>query len=266
MILMPRWIALTVFVLICASILALGFYGYKVVGAASEQSAAEIELQRQQFLYISFVAVFVVVVVLVGFVGRTRHISREMDKMIEMNKHGDFSPELSMKKLGSLGKKITLLYFRLNALNEKKSLKITGLSSLVEFLVANTDLSMFITNVGGKVVHVSRPYCDKFEVTRSELLNRDVQEQVSEMEFQQIVTELDRTNTSLNRKIGERDVSLFPVNNRMNELAYIVWLFDRPRVVAEVSRRAETQVRSSRVPDLLRRMFTRPRNSVPDGE
>jgi PAS domain-containing protein len=261
MILFPKSLTIVLFVLFCVSIIALGVFGYSLLGDVGSMPAETLEVQREQFLYISLVCFSVIAVSFLFFAGRTRYISKELDKMIELNKYGDFSPELSMKKLGKIGEKITLLYFRLNALNEKKSLKISALYDLVEFLVGNTDLPMLVTDVQGKITSVSRSYTEKYEQTRTELMGRNIVQSLPDIPFQDIIIEMDKKGMSIDKELGKIPISIFPVFNYARELSYLVWIFERPRVVAEVARRTDNRVQRPKASTRLKRAFTRKRKS-----
>lgn len=257
MILFPRSLTIILFVLFCTSVVALGIFGYSLLGEVKDMPAEILKVQRERYLYISLVSLSVIVVSFSIFAGRTRHVSKELDKMIELNKYGDFSPELSMRKLGKIGEKITLLYFRLNALNEKKSLKISALYDLVEFLVGNTDLSMFVTDVQGKITSVSRSYTEKYEINRSQLMGLNITQSFPDIPFQNIIIEMDKKGSPIDKTLGKIPISIFPVFNYARELSYLVWIFEQLRAVSEVSKRTDAQGRRPKVAVRLKRVFAR---------
>ena len=251
MVLVPRWVVFLLVSLVVLSIAGIGIAAYRVLLAASNTVAAE------QLLYAAICSGGFFILALVGLIGRTRFISRELDKLIELSRKGEFNPELSMRKLGAIGEKITLLYFRLNALNEKRSLKISAFSDLVQLLMSNIDIPAFVTDVSGVVLYVSGDGAARMGVNRSEILHRNVADLLPSIKLQEIVMRLDRSNATLKFTAGEHAHSLVPVNDRMKDLSYIVWVLDSDKFLTDRTKKPETAVSSSRTAALIRRVFAR---------
>ncbi len=251
MILIRKGTALIFLLLFTASIAAIGIYGYRALDGGD---SIEFKALAERLLYMSVIGVSLVVVAFLTMAGRTLFLYRELDKMIELNKRGDFSPELSMKKLGPMGERITLLYFSLNSLNEKKTLKIGALSSLVEFLAEYAEIPLFVTDVQGRIVYVGREFVVQTEKTRSELLNRDVGEFFPDTPFRDLVLELDKQKSPIEVKERANPLTLVGIRNRMNELSYVVWIHRRGVQLPDgSSHTAQTYQK----PNRLRRLFGR---------
>ena len=227
MILIPRWVAILLLVIAVGSIVALGIAGYKHIGSSRVETQAVVKGDAETFLYAAIVAAGVLTASLIVLAGRTEYISRELDKMVTLNRHGDFSPEISMKKLGRIGEKITLLYFTLNALNEKRSLKISALSDLVQILANNVNAPILITDVTGAVIYANKRIAERLELHRSELINKNVNDLITGTSFQDVIAQLDRSNASYEFESGGVPTVVVPVDNRMNELSYVIWSFGR---------------------------------------
>ncbi|MBT3272098.1 MAG: PAS domain-containing protein [Spirochaetales bacterium] len=256
MILLPKKVAILFFLLFTFSIIALGLYGYGAIqDSGYPESGGKVEAER--FLYIAIVGCSIIIIVFLFFAGRTLHISRELDKMIDLNKRGDFSPELSMKKLGRIGEQITLLYFSLNALNEKKGLKISALSGLVELLVDNLNSPLLVTDVQGTIVYVNRLFTEKLELNRAEIMNRNIGNVLPDAPFRDTVLELDKTNTPIELTDLKTPFTLFGVQNRKNELSYVLWLVEKAALLA--SNRQPAEIAGNRQ-GLMTRMFRRNAN------
>ena len=244
MILMPKGIALTFFLLFTIFLLALGIYGYTTIAGSGENSASEIKAKSERMLFISVIAVSTVLTVFIALVGGTIRVTRELDKIIEANKYGDFSPELSMKKLGRIGERINRLYYTLNALNEKKTLKISALSELAEYLVQNVGVPLLVSDVLGTIVYVSRTYADRFESNRSEILHMNITKLYPSFQYHDAVLELDKGHSSVEWDAGGVPISLVPVQNRQNALSYVILIFDRSGFVADASRNVEIKAKN----------------------
>lgn len=245
-------------VLFTVAIVAVGVYGYVALGggatgqdagqnggeATGQQAGQEPALKTigERILYISITGAAVILLVFIIVAWRTMSLYRELDKIIELNKRGDFSPEVSMRKLGSIGEKITQLYFTLNSLNERKTLKISALSSLADFFVDNVDIPLIATDVQGHIVYVSRRYIEESESARSDIISRSVAQVFPDVPFRDSVVELDRSNTPVEVEEAEDPLTLVGIRNRKNELSYVVWLFDGSvRLPHQVSPKKKTK-------------------------
>jgi PAS domain-containing protein len=219
MILIKRGTAIFLYFLFTAVIIAIGIYAYVELGGESKAKAETI-------LYISISGAAVILVAFIVVSGRTLSLYRELDKMIELNKSRDFSPELSMKKLGSIGERITLLYFSLNALNERKTLKISALAGLADFLADNIEIPFLATDVQGFVRYVSRSFTEGAGRPRSEIIGRNVEEVFPDVPFRDSILELDKLNSPVELKESKGPLTLIGIRNRRNELSYVAWLFE----------------------------------------
>ena len=190
-----------------------------------------------------FVAVAVTLLLFLVFLWvaiRSLRLDREMDKVIELNRFQDFSPEMSMRKLGPLGKKITALYYQLNALNEKKSLKISAQSELVSFLVNNSDLPLAVTDVTGGILWVSPPFPDKVGKGKTEIVGNRIDTMLQDISIQNIIFEMGRLHGSLEKTSGKSEVTCYPMHNRANDLSYLVFVLGKKAVYTEKKRGSES--------------------------
>ena len=231
MILLPKTIIIFLFVLFCFAVLGLGIYGFRLINGVSEMPSAEIKSEGERFLFAAIACVSVIAAITLFFAGRTRHITRELDKLIEISRYNDVSPELSMKKLGKIGEQVTLLHFSLNALNERKSLKISALSHLVEFLLKNTSIPLLVTNLRGAVAYASGSFLDKQGQNRAGVIDAEIRTIYPRIPFDDIVLKLSRSNSLESVKIDRQKISYLPVKNRSGELTYIVWVFDSSEIL-----------------------------------
>jgi len=254
MILLRRNLAIFLYLLFTVAIVAIGIYAYLQFSGAAPVSAAELKAKAESILYISVSGAAVILVAFAVTAWRTLSVYRELDKLIELNKRGDFSPELSMKKLGPIGKRITLLYFSLNSQNERKTLKISALSELADFLVANIDIPLLATDVQGYIRYASRALVEQIDHPRSELISKNVEEVFPDVPFRDTVLELDRRKSSVDLEELKTPLTLAAIRDRRNELSYVVWLFGGTVHLPESSSKQEkVKGRSER----KRRVFKR---------
>ena len=88
-------------------------------------------------------------------------------------------------------------------------------------------------------------------------MGRNITQILPDIPFQDILIEMDKKGATMDTKFGKVPVSISPIRNNAQELSYLVWIFERPRVIAEVSRRNDNHTKRSRTPDRLKRVFAR---------
>jgi PAS domain-containing protein len=259
MILLRRSTAIALFILFTGAILAIGIYAYITL-------SADLKTTAETILYISLCGVALLIVAFIAVAGRTMSLFREIDRLIELNKQGDFSPELSMKKLGPIGERITLLYYSLNALNEKKTLKISALSDFADFLVENITVPLVATDVQGYIRYVSRNLTERADQPRADLISRNVEEVFPDVPFRDLILEVDKSGSPVEFNELKSPLTLIGIRNRRNELSYIIWLFEGTAHLPERMPRGErgrsrgARPRGDRLARLFRRRSARVRH------
>lgn len=259
MILVRRWVYIFLAAVVCLGILGSGILGYISIHTAAAGSAEHGRFVAEEFLFISAVAAVLLLLVFIIIIIRSIRINRELDKVIELNRFQDFSPEKSMKKLGSLGERITALYYQLNTLNEKKSLKISAQSALTGFLVGNLDLPLVICDVSGTVLWVSTKLTDKLGKTKTEVSGGTVESVFPDISLQTILFELGKTHASLDKTTGKNALTCYPIHNRLNEISYIVFVLGGKAVFPAVEKAPEPRnhAQSNRLQKTLHRLLNR---------
>ncbi len=261
MILLPRRIWIVLVIVFAAAVVGIGVFAYTSMTGSVELDRTELENRAEEILFASLVAAAILVAVVAATAGRTLYVSRELDKLIELSRIGDFSPETSVRKLGRIGEQIAMLYFRLNALNEKKSLKISAMSHLMDFLTSNIGLPLFVTDVAGIIVYVSSKYTERFDVARSEVLHTSVSALLDEGSHEEVLMTMERQNTTMERTVNGKKTSLLPISNSAKQLSYIIWVFENADFAYDLGTKQEMQRGPTRASTMLRRMFrSRARN------
>ncbi len=256
MVLVQRRALIVVFLLSLAALLLLAVQGYLWLRTAAARPPELLKYRAETVLYLGIVLASVVVAVFLILLWRSRNVSRELDKLIELTRSGYSSSEEGLKKLGPLGRKIRLLYFNLNELNERKSLKISSLSGLLSFVLANTEIALVILDLSGRVEEASRGYLDRRELGRTQLLRKHISEIEPEVRFAEVVSRLEREHAHIVE--GEKEkLAFYPVFNRNNELANVVCVPARTAIHTEAGRGTEARPRAlSRVGQVMRRYLS----------
>ncbi|HUZ17889.1 MAG TPA: hypothetical protein VMV68_05845 [Spirochaetia bacterium] len=212
---------LALMTLVCGATLFIGIFGYfSTVGSGG--GAAERTFQAQQVLYVSLLVLIAEIFASVQVFRRSRDLIRELDKIIELSKHSGFSPTGNVRRLGPIGARIDLLYHSLSSLNDKKTLKISALSGLVEFLCDNIALPLVVTTVTGTIVHASRSLAERVKFSQAELMERPIEEILHGIAFAEVAAEIDKSHSPIDREIDKNMLTFYPIRNRDANLAYVV--------------------------------------------
>jgi PAS domain-containing protein len=227
--------------------------------------AAELKIQGENLLYLAIVFAASVAVFVLALVVRSRNITRQLDKVIDIARYGSFSFEESLRRLGPLGDKIQGLNMRLADLNEKKSLRISSMAAINAFLMNNIRLSVLVTDITGKVTAVSPRAVEKLGQERATIIGRFIKEVIPEVDFQHVVSRLEKEHVEL-REEGEREpVTYYPVLNRSNEVSNVICVVGKEEVVSAAATRTEERPRAagvSRVASFVRKALRAPGRST----
>lgn len=236
MILIGRRAFIIVGLVTLAATAFLGIYGYSLISGGAPDTGRN--FSAQQFLYISLLLLVVEVILFVRVMMRSRNIGRELDKLIEITRYRGLSKAQSLDRLGPIGRQIALLYDQLNSLSERKTLKISSLSELAEFLMNNLSVPALAATVDGTVVYASRALSERLKRPRNEIVDSRLDEVAPGIAVSEVVAELDRSHASIQRKSDRSALTLFPIRNTANQLAYIVCVFQGASALVEQARHA----------------------------
>ena len=224
MLLVPRFVAISIVLVAIIAILALSVGGYLI--AIGSIDAGTTKSRAETVLFVGILLSTIMFLSLIFAAGRTRRISRELDKMIAVNKYGDFSPEMSLKRFGRIGEQITLLYFRLNALSEKRSLKISALSDLVQILISNVATPLVVSGPTGEIAYANSSGGIHLGTSRSELQSSNIGDVLDWIDIHEVVARLERGRATLNLHGPVGETHVVPTYNRLQELSYLVWVLE----------------------------------------
>lgn len=241
MILIKRFLFILFAILVCGPLIAAGFYGYSLLDNAGGYTAEELKYYSEQFLFFSLVLAGALFLLFIGVFIKAIRLDRQLDKIIELNKYQDFSPKQSFENMGPLGEKLTTLYYQLNTLNERKTLKISALTALNTFLVTNSELPLLITDVGGTVIQVSTVMTEKLDKSKSEIINAHVNALFEDISIYTIVSELNKQRTSLEKQSGKHTLTCYPIHNRHNQLSYVVFILEKKAIHPGFEKKKEEQ-------------------------
>lgn len=218
---------LSLLIIALAGFSLLGIWGYwnllSTIGAEKESAV----FTAQRFLYIYILIIVLFLLLAFRLLYRSKSVIRELDKLIHFTRETTLSSGYGLKKLGVVGDRINKLYKELNLLNEKKSLKISALSDLVDLLTAQMEIPLLITDVAGRIIHVSRSYLEKNKLTRSEILGFLMEERVPEIVIPEIIFNLEKKHSFVEQEIQKGSILCYPIYDRQNNLSFILFSFEK---------------------------------------
>ena len=136
-----RTIIFLLLLLCCGAVLFFGIRDYLMIAGSASLSQEELKIRSETVLFLSIVLSVVILLVFGLILLRSRNISRELDKITEMTRYGNFSFEESLRRIGPLGDKIRQLNQRLIELNQMKTLRISSLAAINSFRFSSSDFA-----------------------------------------------------------------------------------------------------------------------------
>lgn len=229
-------------------IIGLGFRSYFVITEYNTQQDVTLKYYAENFFYLSVIFSIALLLIMVFIRYRTTSILKELDKIIELSKYGSFSNKEYLIKLGPLGDKINNLNLELSTLNEKKSLKISSLFSINNFLFENMDLNLFLTDIQGKVISCSKKFLVQHNIYKKDILDDFLNNFTIAFDLDQVIQDLENSKTYLilkaikfeikNNKF-ESDLILYPIFNYKNELSNIICILESQNLIEQLSKKAD---------------------------
>jgi len=218
--------AITIFIVILLGVLS--YWEFIRIDAGD---ALNLKFYSEHFLFMSILALLVLIAVFTLILLRSRSIFNELDKLIELSKQGSASPDDYLKRLDVLGEKILEINARLLNLNTMKSLKISALSHTTNFLLAKIQLPLLISDITGQITKVSQQLLTDFQIDPKNIVGRYIDEIMDGINFTLLTTDLKKVKnlplkTTLQLGVPDKATDcypiFYPVFNSQNELANVI--------------------------------------------
>ncbi|HDP67326.1 MAG TPA: hypothetical protein ENN20_02365 [Candidatus Marinimicrobia bacterium] len=212
----------------------IGIYGYIFFSNFRISDSLTLKYFAENFIYFVIILLVVLTGIFVATLMKSRNIYRELDKIIELSRQGKYSSGMQLKKLGRLGEKIIEINLKLNDLNEMKSLKISSLSCMLNFLLDKVDMPIFILDAQGMITKVSQYLLEQMNVAEKDIINKYAENLFDEFTFTPVLQELHKskyvmvqTPLMLDSFDDPIDVNIiiFPMTNYKNEISNCVCIF-----------------------------------------
>jgi len=197
-----------------AAVLYLAIRGYQDAYRASPT-------QAETMLFLGIVFCLLILLVFAAMLLKSFAVLRELDKLISLAQTGSFSVEESLRRLGPLGEKIRLLQGRIQELSERRSLRISSLSGILDFLLNNTEMPFLVLDLTGTIEAASRSFLERRKKKAEEVIGRHIGEMDSEVSFPEMLAGMEREHAPSGQPAKDRLV-YYPVYNKKLQLANII--------------------------------------------
>lgn len=261
MLLVNRWILIIALLLAAGMVLGFGVWKYSTVAASPEMTPEQIKLAAENFLFISLIGATVLLVFMAFLLGRSRRIGRELDKIVQLIRRGEYTPGSIFDRLGLLGDKLKQVFYQLEQLNEGKTRKISSLASTISFLLNNIRFPLLILDVTGTIEGRSRAFLTERDNGEEEISGRNVEDILKNINFQEIVTNLKESRQKMEVEADKTTVTFIPVFDRTYELSNVILVQTESEIYFEGGRSIiEKQGNISRLTTFIRRQINRRRH------
>lgn len=215
MIQVRRRLLFTLLVSCLAAVLYLAIRGYLEAYRTSRTAQAE------TMLFLGIVFCILILLVFATVLLKSFNVLRELDKLISLTQTGSGSIEESLRRLGPLGGKIRLLQGQIRDLSERRSLRISSLSGILDFLLNNSAMPLLVLNLTGTIEAASRSFLERNKKQAAELLGRHIVEVDPEVSFPKVVAGMEREHAPVGQP-GKDRLVYYPVYNKKLQLANLI--------------------------------------------
>lgn len=208
--------------------LFIGIHGYLTFSNVQTSEFLSLKYFAENFVYYIIILLIVLTIVFISTLVKSKNIFKELEKVIELSKQGKYSSGLQLKKLGRLGSKIIEINTHLNKLNEMKSLKISSMSNIVNFLLDKAETPMLLLDAQGMIIKSSRNLVEQMEINEKDLINKYAENIFDKFNYSTVLVELRKSKyitiqsplmiDSFEKPIDVNIVA-FPIMNYQNELS-----------------------------------------------
>jgi len=210
------------------TILFIGIHGYVTFSEIETGNALSLKYFAENFIYYVIVLLIILTIIFVLMLLKSKNIFKELEKVIELSRQGKYSSGTQLKKLGRLGGKIIEINTHLNSLNEMKSLKISSMSNIVNFLLDKAEIPMLLLDAQGMIIKVSQYLIEQMEIGEKDLINEYAENIFDKFNYSTVMIELQKSKyitlqsplmvESFEKPIDVNIVA-FPIMNYKNELS-----------------------------------------------
>ena len=221
MLLIRRVFLIFVLILVAGSLVFTAAFSYSMISNAGSFSAMDLKFRAEQVLFTLIILTVIIILLFLFMIFRSLRFDRELDRLIRQNQLNPSATEAGLQKLGKPGLKLSILYRQINDISRMRGNKISALNNVAEFLSQHTESDIFITDITGKIIHAGKGLLEKLELTRADAQGEKIETLLEDLNFQEIYTEIEKNNLSVETDCSGRHYRIYPVFDRKNIINYI---------------------------------------------
>ncbi|OHD15821.1 MAG: hypothetical protein A2Y34_03325 [Spirochaetes bacterium GWC1_27_15] len=227
-------------------ILIIGISGYLIMNKIDILDNLKRKFYSETLIFLTLIFLIISLIIYIVLYVKSIKVFKDIDKAIEIAKYGNYDITKSLIKLDNLGNKINELFYHLNQLNEQKTLKISSLSMLINFLLENVDISLLVVDIQGLITHCSKDFLEKFDADVSNILYNNIKT-INKLEFDEVLFELDKTREKVikeqieisfnNKKQIGVTILFLPFVNIKNQLSNVICIFEKENIFSMTTKK-----------------------------
>lgn len=218
---------LVVFLLIfTTALLGLGgFASWSILMSSSSMDPLHIKYLAEEVLFIAILCVFTNVSLFLFLLLKSFYFSKELTKQVKLSRSGNYSPDSALKKLGKTGTQIAEIFYELNVLSEKKSIKIGSLHALCTILLNENEKKMIILSSRGIIQYVGENFLTETGLQKTDCEGKLVDTVLAFPDIIEEVTKLFDSSEEICNK--EKGYVLSPVLNHKRVPVFALCVFEK---------------------------------------
>jgi hypothetical protein len=189
----------------------------------------DVKYEMENFIYASIVLILIVFFFLLNFIRMSNNILKRLDKMIELSAYGKYDVGGHLNQMGRLGERVKYLVFHLDRLNNMKSLKISSLSRMNDFLIQNSGEAVFLMDRYGYVMDCSPKLAEDIGVEKPDIAGKNVNDILEGVHFEDLFSELEKRRKALDKeeitikaadKTKKCKITFYPIINANEDVSH----------------------------------------------
>ena len=205
----------------------LGYYGFAQyaggIGTEHGFAALQAKLTAEWFLFGALAALILIAFMIGRIVYVRRKVAVELQRIRSMSSYISLSTQLKSKHLYELSDPLSDLFERVSSINEKQSMKMGAQHALISFLCANINAPLLITDVTGKILHVSIRYEENYKTDRSKLLDKNIENLVPNVFIHEVISNIEYRQKYKKEQKEDLSFHVYPVYNRSSQITYLLF-------------------------------------------
>ena len=209
------------------------FYTLKNVNLATN---LVLKYEIESFIFASIIFILIVVFFLISFIRASENILKKLDKMITLSEYGKHDVSMQLKKMGVFGLKVNYLILNLNRLNDMKSLKISSMAGINNFLVEKSDKLIFLMNYQGDILNCSNRLLDTMKTGKKDIIDRNIGELFKTIRSEELFFLLRKDRRAIveedlpvevDNNEQRRKMVFYPIVNVDNEVSHVIGIVEK---------------------------------------